>query len=315
MFRKHILNPMLQSTHRWITILLISASCLFFWGGPDFDSNRIVTEFWNLGHLLFFALLAWLLDHYWLLKDHSRPFRIAATLIILATLGLATELIQAGMADRYFSYTDLFKDFSGGIIVLCWKMSREVESCFNYFKMIAVVFLFLNIFPLINITLDEYRLHKDFPLLAGFEYSSEFGRWNGVAKISMDSQIYSEGSHSAKIELGTEQYSGVFLDQFPRDWSKRNSLVFSVYNPGATLQLNFRVHDNLHTGELQEFTNRFNGRSVLKHGWNDISIPMADILHGPEERTMNLDKIKCFGIFVVKQDTKRTIYLDNVRLL
>jgi hypothetical protein len=52
----------------------------------------------------------------------------------------------------------------------------------------------------------------------------------------------------------------------------------------------------------------------LHPGWNDIVIPMTDILHGLSGRTMDLTKIRGFGFFVMRQTDSRVLYHDNVRL-
>ncbi|TKB07435.1 VanZ family protein [Desulforhopalus sp. IMCC35007] len=306
---------MFHSPYKWCFLVLVIASPLFVWGGPDLYSHRLLTELWNLGHLVFFALFVVLLDHYWYSQQRSKFFRIFATLIVLLSIGLTTELIQFGIAGRYFSWIDLCRDISGGFIVLFWKISqKEARVQGALFRLIALLLLCINMIPLLKISFDTYHSYREFPLLAGFEHKTELSRWDGLARLSLDSQIHLQGNYSGKIELGTEQYSGVFLNQFPRNWSNHKALSFNVYNPGPSLQLHYRVHDNLHSGDFQDFSNRFNGSSVLDHGWNEIIIPMADILHGPQNRKMNLDKIQSFGIFVVQQKDKRIIYIDNVRL-
>jgi hypothetical protein len=307
---------MFYTPHKWSLLALLIATPLFVLGGPDFNSHRLLTELWNMGHLIFFALFVFILDHYWCLHQRSKLFRITITLIILASIGFTTELIQLGMSARFFSWMDLAKDISGGMIVLFWKIGqKEARVQATFLKVIALLCLSINLIPLVKISIDTYNSHKDFPLLSGFEHKTELSRWDGEARLTLDPQIHLQGNYSGKIELGTERYSGIFLNHFPRNWSNHNALAFSVFNPGQVIQLHYRVHDNLHSGEFQDFSNRFNGKSILNHGWNVITIPIFDILHGPKERNMNLDKIQGLGIFVVQQSTKRTIYIDNVRLL
>lgn len=307
---------MFHSLHKWCFLALLIASPLFVLGGPDFYSHRLLTELWNLGHLFFFALFVFLLDHYWCSQQRSKVFRIVATLIILVLLGFTTELAQLAMPGRFFSWMDLAKDISGGIIVIFWNIGRKEAGIQAVFcRVFALCCLSINLIPLLKTSVDTYHSHKDFPLLAGFEHKTELSRWDGVAGLHLDSQVQLTGNSSGKIELGTERYSGIFLNHFPRNWSKYSKLTFSIFNPGQVVQLHYRVHDNLHSGDLQDFSNRFNGNSIVAHGWNEITIPMTDILDGPEERKMNMDNIQCFGIFVAQQKNRRTLYIDDVRLL
>ncbi|BHH86263.1 hypothetical protein LA52FAK_45520 [Desulforhopalus sp. 52FAK] len=211
---------------------------------------------------------------------------------------------------------DLVKDISGGALVLFWKIGqKEARIKAILFKTIALLCLGINLIPLLKISVDTYLSYREFPLLSGFEHFTELHRWDGEAGLTIDSTVHLEGNYSGKIELSTEQYSGIFLNHFPRNWKNHSGLAFNVFNPAQAVQLHYRVHDNLHSGDFQDFSNRFNGRSVLHHGWNEIIIPMDDILHGPDNRKMNLDTIQCFGVFVVKQKNRRILYIDNVRLL
>jgi hypothetical protein len=65
---------------------------------------------------------------------------------------------------------------------------------------------------------------------------------------------------------------------------------------------------------MQKHSNRFNGNTVLHPGWNEIVIPMIDILHGLSGRTMDVTKICGFGFFVIRQTDSRVLYPDNGRL-
>lgn len=132
--------------------------------------------------------------------------------------------------------------------------------------MVALFCLGVNVIPLFKISIDTYDSHKDVPLLAEFEHITELSRWDGVAKLTLDPEVHLEGNYSGKIELGTGRYSGIFLIHFPRNWSNRSGLAFGVFNPGSSLQLYFRVHDDLHSGYFQDFSNRFNGNSILDLG-------------------------------------------------
>ena len=162
--------------------------------------------------------------------------------------------------------------------------------------------------------LDEYRACSDFPLLGDFENESELSRWEGDGRLIRDTEVSRQGNYSAKISLTTDLYSGISLRHFPGDWSGRAGLTFSVFNPGREITLHYRVHDILHRGNVQQHTNRFNGNTVLHPGWNDIVIPMVDILNGLQGRTMDVTKIRGFGLFVMQQTDRRVLYLDNVRL-
>ena len=114
--------------------------------------------------------------------------------------------------------------------------------------------------------------------------------------------------------MTTDEYSGLSLQHFPGDWSGRSGLAFNVFNPGLQVALHYRVHDQFHRDSNQDYADRFNGTTVLHHGWNEIVIPMTDIVSGPKNRNMDITKIAGFGVFVMNQTGRRVLYLDNVRL-
>jgi hypothetical protein len=161
-----------SSNYSLLSLLLLLASPLFFFGGPDYYSPRLLNEFWNLGHLFFFGLFVVILDNYLCSKRCSMLYRIVVTVTALLFVGLAIELIQLGMIHRSFSWEDLFRDLSGGIIVLLWR--QEGGEIFRFgLRIVSILILFVNFFPFGEMALDEYRAYRDFPLLADFETKSD----------------------------------------------------------------------------------------------------------------------------------------------
>ena len=301
-----------------MVVILLLISPLFFIGGADYYAPRSVKEIWNLGHLVFFAMFVLVLDGYWLSIHRSIVFRILVTFFIVLFVGVGIELIQQNIANRSCSLIDVARDLSGGAIVLFWQASRRLRrlpAMLSVFLLISI--LGCNICPLVIDITDEYRSYRDFPLLAGFESEAELDRWTSDRQVVFQrvSTPRLQGRSSARITLTTEKYSGVSLDHFPGNWSGRSGLAFNVFNPGEQLVLHYRVHDSRHNVTGQLYTDRFNGRTVLKHGWNEIVIPMADIINGPKGRTMDSTKISGFGLFVMNQTEPRTLFLDNLRLL
>jgi hypothetical protein len=208
-------------------------------------------------------------------------------------------------------------DLVGGGTALLWRAGRNLPRLQSILTAgVSIVIVCAAFVPLGRVVLDEYRGARDFPLLAGFESGLELGRWTGGrGGMAQVTEPHVQGKHSARITLTTDTYSGTALNYFPGDWRGRQALAFQVFNPGQPLTLHYRVHDAFHRGEMQTYAERYNGRSLLTEGWNEIVIPMADILAGPEGRVMDLARIRGFGIFVVQQKELRVLFLDNVRLL
>ncbi len=290
----------------------------FFIGGAGYYDPRSVKEIWNLGHLLFFALFTLVLDDCWRTMGRSILFRVFGTFCIVLGVGVGIELIQLNIVGRSCSLSDVFRDLSGGAIVLFWRANYRPLSFRAFLSgTLLILVTFINFVPLGAALADEYRSYQDFPLLAGFENDAEFGRWTSDRQVDFQriSGPRVQGNSSAKISLTTDKYSGVSLNHFPGDWGGRSGLAFNVFNPGEQLTLHYRVHDVLHTVSEQRYTDRYNGRTVLENGWNEIVIPMADIINGPTERKMDITKISGLVLFVMDQPDRRILFLDNVRLL
>ncbi len=302
---------------RCFAIALLLIFPFFFIGGADYYEPRSVKELWNLGHWVFFAVFVLVLDSYWCATHRSVLFRVLATFFIVLLVGGGIELIQQRFAGRTCSMSDVVRDLLGGASVLLWKAAyrqRRLQAIVSGILLTTVVvYSFL---PLGFALTDEFRSYQEFPLLAGFECDAELGRWGSRVEMHRVSTPRLQGEYSAKITLTTDKYSGVSLDHFPGDWSGKKGLAFNVFNPGRQLVLYYRVHDSLHRDDVeQRFADRYNGRTVLEYGWNEIIIPMTDIINAPKNRKMDSTKISGFGIFVMNQPERRVLYIDNVRLL
>ncbi len=298
-----------------ISVLLIFP--FFFIGGPSYQSPRSFGETWNLGHVLFFALFVILVYSRLLPRYLSACKKTFLCLVIVVLLGWGIEVAQLGLGNRTVGWDDFSRDLAGAGIVFFWRLGNSGKNALRGYlaKMMILVIASACLLPLVTVLVDEYHARRDFPVLSDFESALEMGRWEDSGKLRQVESPVRQGSHSAEIQLTTEQYSGVSLMYFPGDWRGKRALAFSVYNPGLPVDLNYRVHDRLHTGESQQYQNRFNGVTILARGWNDIVIPINALRDGPVSREMDLGHIQGFGLFVMNQPEKRVLYLDDVRLL
>lgn len=308
-----------KAWRRYVVIILLLVFPSFFIGGADYYDPRSIKALWDLGHFFFFAVFVLVLDSYWCAMDRSVFFRVLVTFFIVLFVGGGIELIQQGVTGRTSSVSDVARDLLGGASILLWKaMYRQPRLPAILSGILLTTLVAYSFAPLVFALTDEYRSYEEFPLLAGFEYDSELGRWTSGRRVNIHRVPAPrlQGGNSGKITLTTDKYSGVSLDHFPGNWSGRSGLAFNVFNPGRQLVLHYRVDDDRHHQGLEElYTDRYNGRSVLEHGWNEIVIPMTDIINGPKGRKMDITKISSFGFFVMNEHPPRILFLDNVRLL
>lgn len=301
------------------TILLLTFIIFpfFFVSDPSYQSTRSFKELWNLGHVLFFAVFVILLYFYLFPKYVSSTKKICLCLVAVILTGSGIELAQLGIHGRTVGLDDILRDLAGGAIVLGWRCGDSQLPVLQRIPARTMAFLIAVtcVFPLGFVLVDEYRARVDFPVLSNFESRSELSRWEHAENMRWASHPVRRGRYSAEVRLTSDKYSGISLSHFPEDWHDKKALAFSIYNPGSPLELNYRVHDRLHTGTRPRYQDRFNGMCILAGGWNEVIIPMEKIRNAPVGRQMDLSHIRGFGLFVIQQFENRIFYLDDVRLL
>ena len=297
-----------------ISVLLLIGSILLFIGGPDYYSFRSSRHFWDLGHILYFALLTVLLSR-WSVVSRMSLIRQWVTILALTLLiGVSIELIQYGGA-RTPDTGDVLRDMTGSLLVLVFGplgMNLQPANRRRYLKVSMIVLMLALLWPLSKSLIDEAVARYQFPLLSGFETPFELDRWQGGKKLSVES--ISKGK-LLKLSLTTEKYSGTSLGYFDGDWTSARSLKISFYNPDKNaLPLTLRIHDFQHTRGYQEYADRYNRRFLLLPGWNKVEIDLDEVEGSPSNRNMDMSRIYRLGFFTVSLPEPRIIYIDEVRL-
>lgn len=303
--------------------MAVAGSPFFFVGGPGSLANRIFHTAWDLGHILFFSLVSWLLLSLSSMKKKeeqtSRMFARVFFLVLIA--GIIVELLQMTFTRRSPDLFDVLRNQTGCLLVCAFFRSHGLQgvsrSLHHRLFQGGVVCLFLAaLWPLFKTVTDEVLLNRQFPVLSSFETPFETSRWVDERQVSRERVIVHDGRGAMKVRLSTAMYSGTSLVHFPPDWSGFKTLRLSVFNPGwEELTLHCRIHDREHKHHGQLYGDRFHAKFVLKHGWNDLQISLEKVRGAPMEREMEMDKIERLGLFVVKQSVPKVIYLDDVALV
>jgi VanZ family protein len=312
-----------ETSHRgkrsWIIgIMLIVGTVLLFRGGPDYDAPRSFKHGWDIGHIIYFALVAWLLSGWRPIARQSPARQWAVILCITLIAGSLIELAQQSAALRNPDINDVLRDLTGAVLILSFGPAcANIRS--RQWKVLvqcaAAGMLLIQLWPLAVSLLDEAIARARFPVLADFETPFEIDRWRGAPGLSVASRPLAPAGKALKISLTTERYSGAGLFYFEGDWKGFHSLEMSVYNPGAEpLLVTFRVHDRQHTLQGHKYEDRFNRRVLLEAGWNQIEFDLNEVAAAPAHRGMDMGQIRGLGIFASALHEPRVIYLDNVRL-
>jgi hypothetical protein len=276
-------------------------------------------EAWNLGHIIYFALLPSLM----LLSSRANTFRPAhqAFLVVAltVTLGLLVEILQTGVG-RSPDIGDLFRDVIGACVALVFILPVRKSIPQRIRRMLQVFTIMLiavQLIPTGLALLDEYQARSRFPILADFETSLQAKRWAQKAESTIEKDPGQADNNLMKIRLTTKKYSGVALEYFPGDWHQYGHFQFRIFNThDGVLSVNCRIHDREHTSgkERQQYKDRYNRTFKIYSGWNTIMIPLEDVRKAPETREMDMRQIQAVGIFVISQPEDRVIYLDDLKL-
>ena len=312
-------NNSLPKKSALLTVIAVVCFVLFFIGGPDYYSPRSYKCFWDLGHILFFSILSYLILLNWPKSLDTTFLRQSFFVIfIVICLGGLIELAQTG-SIRTPDIMDLIRDIIGCLVALSfWAPARKTisKARLKIWQAISVILVAMAFLPLITAILDEITALKQFPVLADFESRFEMDRWTGDADFSIDHETYYHGKASLKVELNTSLYSGVGLKYFPENWQHYNELQLSIFNPDSEpIKLTCRIHDRQHTRGPQLYEDRFNRKFSVSSGWNLIKIQLKEIENAPGKRKMTLNQIQGLGIFAISLSKPRTVYVDYVRLV
>jgi VanZ family protein len=298
-------------------LLLVTGSILLFLGGPDYYSSRSFQSSWDLGHIVYFALLTWLLMRWHVVNQLSPGVQWTIILLVTLLVGISIEVMQYG-TGRTPDAGDVLRDVTGSLLVLAFAPSGLVSQPLSrrYALQISVlVLLLVQLWPLTNSLIDEAIARQQFPLLSAFETPFEIYRWGGNAELSVESVPSVARGKLLKMPLTTDQYSGATLKYFNGNWASFNTLEISLYNPGVDpLQITCRIHDLQHVDGNEEYEDRFNRSFLLKPGWNEVVIDLNEVQESPAGRSMDMNHIIGLGIFVVALPEPRVLYLDKIQL-
>ncbi len=308
---------------RWtlffLLLVLIPLSFLFFTGFPS-HPVRSLKEAWNLGHIIYFALLPVLLIRF----SRAKTFGVVrqAVLVVTATvaLGLLVEILQTGV-NRSPDIGDLFRDVIGACVALFFllPLRKSIPArILLVLQTIIVICIAVQLIPTGLALLDEHQARSRFPVLADFETPLQAKRWRKKAVFTIEKEPGHVDNKLMKVHLTTDTYSGVALEYFPGDWHNYAYFQFRMFNTDeGVLSVTCRIHDREHTKgkKRQQYNDRFNQTFELESGWNTITISLEDVRQAPDGREMDLKLIQNVGIFVIRQPEEKVIYLDDLKLL
>lgn len=279
---------------------------LFFVGGPDWSAGPVYRSIWNLGHSLFFGLLT-LATLLWVGTGGWRQALGLSIAVFL--LGWGIEYLQS-YVGRQVDWQDILRNLAGAWVVLAWQQARRVT---------AAALLLIVLAPLAAVTLEQYRIARQLPLLVDLQDPRTLAQWGGDVTLvrSLPGEPGQQpGNHPGLLlSLQTSRYSGAGMDNLAADWRGYQHLRLQLYNPDSdALTLTLRINDRQHERDSNAYHDRFNRSFLLQPGTNDFRIDLADIKAAPATRTMDMQRVRRLGLFATDLAQPRNIYLTQLQL-
>ena len=288
-------------------LALLIACPFFFIGGPNYQSSSLFRAFWDWGHILFFSGLVVVVQP--MVKVKGWRFGVLISLIVFVVGGII-EIVQS-YTGRDGNWQDLLRDLSGTWFGLFWLQKATVLVWMG--RALTFALLWPSVWAVFLAAFAQVQAEKYFPVISSFEHYTDARRWKG--KVELSSEYHSEGDHSLRAYFNTQRYSPIALDEFLGDWTGYSIVAVDIYNPQPeVVELIFRVNDLEHDNGKGLYTDRFNRKLFIEHGWNHIAIPIAEIEHAPENRLMNLHEIKRVLFFTSSLPQPKILYIDNFLL-
>lgn len=304
---------------------VIAAGLVLHLGSLPRGDAAFVRDWFNIGHVLGFAVLACLLVRALETglgpagparspKRGAAPVRVyAGAAAIALALAVGAEAAQlAGPRDA--SLGDLGHDLAGTGAGLAAARALATHGARRAAGLAAAALVALAGAADPGATLLARGVaHARFPVLVDFETRLD-GRLAAPISARIEREPAPRGwplpGRVARVEpRGARRYEGIAFRGFPRDWSSHEQLSFTIA-AAQPVSVTVRIEDVEHD---QRYVDRFNRSFEVGPGAREIRIPLADVRSAPRDRALDLENVARIGVFMTNPDAA-TLHLDRLRL-
>jgi VanZ family protein len=297
--------------------LLVALLVLLQLGRPP-DRTQLWDAAFDLGHVLLFAAVAWvLLD----LVDRMWPHAVAGRRMLAAagaTVGLAvaSECLQAFDPGRQVSVADFLRDLAGITAVWGWRRHpvRFSAAWRTLVQTAAVVLLVVSLVPAVVLASAYVARGRAFPVLTRFgqtDWERYFLSLTG-ARVVDTAAGAPGGGPLVCLLLEPGKYPGFALDEPYPTWRAYDRLEFFVRSDGpAPLDVTIRIHDR---GHDQRFEDRFNRTVRATRELQQVVIPLSEVEAAPRGRRLDLSAIRGVVVFVADLDHPARLWISELTL-
>ena len=244
--------------------------------------------------------------------------RVASVSAGLIAAGAIAEVLQS-LVGRSASFADIAANSIGLIAGICWMLgcrSLSPASKRTYTLATVMLLLTISVSPLLN-AWDCLLQIRSFPMLASFERPREFRNWNShSAVLSQSDEWATDGQYCAKLNLSANNYPGMLMSWFERDWSKHSELHLDLKNQSKIdLQIVLKLHDREHVDNGFPHDDRFHEVISIPAGQViTMTIPLSNVRNSPADRQMDLDQMWIIDLFAIQLQEPAVLLVDGLKL-
>lgn len=303
---------MAKPVRNLLLILLLAMTALAV---PLPRIGRIAESVADLGHPPTFAVLTAGVLAILRGRIASRWSRGAIAAVLVAAFGLVSEITQ-GWLGRNASIHDLLADLCGiGAALSLWGASAAGTPWSVAARRLgAVGFLSAGFFQPCTVFLDELLAKNELPVLASFEHPWQVSRWFFHGSTAERTHLHATaGNYALRVVLRPGEWLGPSLTMSGgcRDWSKYDRLELDIFvGEDQPLEVWFKAFDEHQNGCGSD---RYEVPLVLPPGHTHFVVTIDELRHAPADRQMDVRDMKRFQLYVVKLETPRTLFIDNLR--
>ncbi|MDI9244774.1 succinyl-CoA synthetase subunit beta [Marinobacter sp. CHS3-4] len=289
---------------------------LFFVGGPGWSDGPLIKSAWNLGHPLFFALLALVVQPWRYLTGLA--LWLASSIVVLL-IGIGIEYAQSFNHQRNIDSVDLLRNLTGLWLVLALLPCAGFLSLRPFVRWLVRLSVFAllaaDVTAVCKIAYQQYQVSQWLPDLYNFNQQSPETFWKGDVRIAGSKECGELTDHGLSIGLKTHRYSGASLRNPPADWHAYDSLRMVIWNPQhQDIALTLRINDREHEDRGIHFQDRFNHTFQIQPGVNRVDQDLSMVANAPVERTMNMDNIRRLMLFTSNLEKPARLCLVALKL-
>lgn len=301
-----------------MSFLVISLTVLLFVRFPQEYDSHVFKALWETGHFALFAFFVFALGHNSKIKSYKFWQLFIATAIFCLSVGLLTEIIQFYIG-RSFDIKDIINDLLGGYTGLFLTrinknnaLPKNLAFCVSF-----LILVFIGSHELLTTSFTQWQIENKFPIISDFEEPLELTQWTNIrTNISLSKKYKRHGNYSMKVDYKVKKSPRVYLQHFIHDWSDYRNLKLSIYNESQKpLNIVLKIYDEKHRDSGYIASDRFNLKTAIQPGWNDLNLSLSDIKQAPDDRLMNMKKITSLGVWVHGLKKPISLYIDNIHLI